>query len=217
MWLVLFAVAAAANLISLFWLCRDESPRALALRSLLLKIALLPFSLPLLQYSYALIYLLLPPRLLPVIALHLRVAWPVLPEPPHLVKLRHHRRASRPQPGPQQPEGDEAPHPHAALPRGGLGLVLQALHAPACPGCRTPARRTNPLTRGLGLANVRPSPGLVPRFRDEAGALTNDNISQKNPSPGPNWVYNDNTERNDNADDDPHRRGEDPHDRTDQG
>lgn len=57
MWLALFAVAAAANLISLFWLCRDESPRALALRSLLLKIVLVPFSLPLLQYAYALAYL----------------------------------------------------------------------------------------------------------------------------------------------------------------
>ena len=62
MWLALFAVAAAANLISLFWLCRDESPRALALRSLLLKIVLLPFSLPLLQYSYVLIYLFLSPH-----------------------------------------------------------------------------------------------------------------------------------------------------------
>lgn len=61
-WLALFAVATAANLISLFWLCRDESPRALALRSLLLKIVLLPFSLPLLQYSYALIYLFLSPH-----------------------------------------------------------------------------------------------------------------------------------------------------------
>ena len=61
-WLALFAVAAAANLISLFWLCRDESPRALALRSLLLKIILLPFSLPLLQYSYVLIYLFLSPH-----------------------------------------------------------------------------------------------------------------------------------------------------------
>lgn len=60
-WLALFAVATAANLISLFWLCRGESPRALALRSLLLKIVLLPFSLPLLQYSYALIYLFLSP------------------------------------------------------------------------------------------------------------------------------------------------------------
>lgn len=61
-WLALFAVATAANLISLFWLCRGESPRALALRSLLLKIVLLPFSLPLLQYSYALIYLFLSPH-----------------------------------------------------------------------------------------------------------------------------------------------------------
>lgn len=61
-WLALFAVATAANLISLFCLCRDESPRALALRSLLLKIVLLPFSLPLLQYSYALIYLFLSPH-----------------------------------------------------------------------------------------------------------------------------------------------------------
>ena len=61
MWFALIAVAAAANLISLFWLCRDENPRALALRSLLLKIVLVPFSLPLLQYSYALIYLILSP------------------------------------------------------------------------------------------------------------------------------------------------------------
>lgn len=61
-WLALFAVATAANLISLFWLCHDESPRALALRSLLLKIVLLPFSLPLLQYSYVLIYLFLSPH-----------------------------------------------------------------------------------------------------------------------------------------------------------
>ena len=53
MWLALFAVAAAANLISLFWLCRDESPRALALRSLLLKIVLVPFNFPLLKYTYA--------------------------------------------------------------------------------------------------------------------------------------------------------------------
>ena len=62
MWFALIAVAAAANLISLFWSCRDESPRALALRSLLLKIVLLPFSLPLLQYSYALIYLFFSPH-----------------------------------------------------------------------------------------------------------------------------------------------------------
>ena len=57
MWLALFAVAAAANLISLFWLFRDESPRVLALRSLLLKIVLVPFNLPLLKYTYALAYL----------------------------------------------------------------------------------------------------------------------------------------------------------------
>ena len=62
MWFALIAVAAAANLISLFWLCRDESPRALALRSLLLKIVLVPFSLPLLQYSYALVYLFISPH-----------------------------------------------------------------------------------------------------------------------------------------------------------
>lgn len=62
MWFALIAVAAAANLISLFWFCRDESPRALALRSLLLKIVLVPFSLPLLQYSYALVYLFISPH-----------------------------------------------------------------------------------------------------------------------------------------------------------
>ena len=57
MWLALFAVAAATNLISLFWLCRDKSPRALALRSLPPKIVLIPFSLSLLKYTYALAYL----------------------------------------------------------------------------------------------------------------------------------------------------------------
>lgn len=39
-------------------------------------------------------------------------------------------------------------------------------------GDSTTPPRNNPLTRSLGLTPLQQSPGLVPRIRDEAGALS---------------------------------------------
>ena len=47
--------------------------------------------------------------------------------------------------------------------------------------------------------------------------LTSPKIPHIRPTAGPVWDHNADSERSDYADDDPHRRGEDPHDRTDQG